>query len=130
MSSELIARVAEQLDMRVGLEDFIPCGLLHATEIGLRRCKSDVLVNALRIIGRDLKTNRCAHEKVVGLCGEMFTIAILMVCSDAEGKITTTDENADDFLDKNHHLIARLVIHAYMLTLPPTALDTMGIVTT
>jgi hypothetical protein len=100
------------------LGDFTPCGSLHATEIGLARCQSELLVHALGIIGKHLKTHNASRAKVQGLTDQMFVLTAIMVCGDTEGTTTTTDEDGDAFIETNRVPLSRLVLAAYTATLP------------
>jgi len=119
MSSNLLSQIAAKKGgPAVTLNDFVSCGQLHATKIGLARCQSEPLAVALRIIGQDLR-KKCSRAQVLGYSNEMFTIALLMVCSNAEWKTSMSEDEGEEFLAKNRDPLSRLILAAYLATLPP-----------
>jgi len=123
--SDVLARVAEEFGYDVKLTDFVPCGQMQATAIGLARCQSQDLVAVLAKLGEDLKT-KCSPSKVSHISEMMFAVTALILCGDADGFTALTDEEAADFLNRNREPIARLVMTAFSATLPGL-LRTMGI---
>ena len=118
MESNLVHQIAEKVGFTVTLDEFISCGSLHATAIGLARCQSELLVSGLRIMDRDLKTKKASLSVAERFADTALTFVLMMLCADDEGTVSMTDDEGGEFLHRNHHLLARLFIPAYAAMLP------------
>lgn len=105
----------------VTLDDFVVVGTMKPTAAGLLACQSDdYALSVHRISEGAMAEYPDDPEEGFGMIS-VFTA--LRLCANSNGMVETNDDDLAPFVTRNHHLLARLSMPAWLINYPGAVED-------